>query len=51
MAVVASLDSFALRAVATGGVVREDIMDKIWDVSRIPLPFTDRVGRPTTCGV
>jgi hypothetical protein len=47
MAVVASLDSFALRAVATGGVVREDIMDKIWDVSRIPLPFTDRVGRGT----
>jgi hypothetical protein len=45
MAVVASLDSFQLRAVATGGIIREDIMDQIWNVSRIPLPFTDRVGR------
>lgn len=44
MAVIASLDAADLRAVATGGMINEDIMQRIWDVSRIPLPFTDRVG-------
>ena len=24
-----------------GGVIREDVMDKIWDISNIPLPFTE----------
>lgn len=33
--------------IATGGMVREDVMDKIFDVSKIPLPFTDRIGRST----
>lgn len=27
-----------------GGVVREDVMAKIWDISNIPLPFTDLIG-------
>lgn len=36
-------DSQDLKAVAAGGLVREDVMDKIWDISKIPLPFTDAV--------
>lgn len=28
-------------AQAYGGVIREDVMDKIWDISNIPLPFTE----------
>lgn len=34
-------DHTNLNAVLKGGVVREDVMDRIWDISRIPLPFTD----------
>jgi hypothetical protein len=37
-------DSQDLKAVAAGGLVREDVMDKIWDISAIPLPFTDAIG-------
>lgn len=47
MAVIAALDRTDLRGVATDGVINEDLMQRIWDVSRIPLPFTDRVGSGT----
>src|SRR5512139_857087 len=33
-----------LAAVARGGVLREDVLSKIWDISKIPLPFTDVIG-------
>ena len=33
-----------LKALNTGGLINEDVMSKIWDISRIPLPFTDLVG-------
>lgn len=33
-----------LRTVDFRGLVREDVMDSIWDISKIPLPFTDLVG-------
>ncbi len=33
-----------LKALNTGGLINEDVMSKIWDISRIPLPFTDIVG-------
>ena len=26
------------------GLIHQDVMDKIWDISKIPLPFTDLVG-------
>ena len=39
-----NLDSADLKAMALGGAIREDVMNKIWDISRIPLPFTDMVG-------
>ncbi len=41
-----NLDSANLKAVAYGGLIREDVMNQIWDISRIPLPFTDLVGTP-----
>jgi hypothetical protein len=40
----ANLDAADLRAVARGGLIREDVMNKIWDISKIPLPFTDMIG-------
>jgi len=36
-------DSVDLKALTAGGLVREDVMDKIWNISRIPLPFTEAV--------
>ena len=43
----ANLDAADLAAVAVDGLIREEVMDKIWDISRIPLPFTDMVGSGT----
>ncbi|MEE8481715.1 MAG: DUF5309 family protein [Acidiferrobacterales bacterium] len=33
-----------LKALTAGGLITEDVMAKIWDISRIPLPFTDIIG-------
>jgi hypothetical protein len=33
-----------LSGVARGGLLNEDVMQQIWDISNIPLPFTDRCG-------
>lgn len=38
------LSSADLNAVPKGGVVNESVMQKIWDISKIPLPFTDMIG-------
>jgi hypothetical protein len=40
----ANLDSADLKAVLRGGLIREDVMNKIWDISKIPLPLTDMIG-------
>ena len=40
----ANLDAADLANVARGGLIHEDVMNKIWDISAIPLPFTDLVG-------
>lgn len=40
----ANTDAGDLAAAVLGGLVREDAMEKIWDISGVPLPFTDRVG-------
>lgn len=37
-------DSQDMKAVVAGGLVREDVMAKIWDISAIPLPFLDNIG-------
>jgi hypothetical protein len=39
-----NLDAADLRKVQAGGWVAEDVMNEIWDISNIPLPFTDRAG-------
>ena len=41
----ANLDSADLKAVALNGLIREDVMNKIWDISKIPLPFTNMIGK------
>ena len=33
-----------LKEIADGGLIREDVMQQIWDISNIPLPFTDMIG-------
>jgi len=42
-----NLDHADASAQAFGGVVREDVMNKIWDISNIPLPFTDMLSKGT----
>ena len=44
----ANLDSADLKAVGRGGLIREDVMSQIWDISKIPLPFTDMIGSETS---
>ena len=36
-----------MEAVAYGGVINEEVMQQIWDISRIPLPLTDLIGSGT----
>lgn len=43
----ANLDSADLKAVDYNGLINEDVMQKIWDISRIPLELTDRIGTDT----
>jgi len=40
----ANLDSADLKGVDVNGLIREDVMNKIWDISKVPLPFTDMIG-------
>lgn len=44
MAANPPLDSFDLKSVAYGGVINEDVMQKIFDISEISLPLTSRIG-------
>jgi len=39
-----NLDSYNLKQVAVNGLINEDVMNKIWDISKIPLPLTDMIG-------
>ena len=41
---MAKVTSASLKAVAFGGLIREDVMNQIWDISKIPLPLTDAIG-------
>ena len=40
-------DEADLKALLAGGLVREDVMDKIHDISQIALPFSDAIGEDT----
>jgi len=39
-----NIDGYDLKGIETNGFINEDVMQKIWDVSKIPLPFTDMIG-------
>lgn len=43
----ANLDSADLKAVLAGGLLREDVMNEIFDVSEVDLPFTSRAKKGT----
>jgi len=47
MATADYLSSADLKGVAVGGTINESLMQKIWDISKIPLPFSDTVGTGT----
>jgi len=40
----ANLDAADLIAVALDGLINEDVLQQIFDISRIPLPFQDSIG-------
>lgn len=37
----------SLKGIDFNGLIREDVMNKIWDISKIPLPFTDSISSDT----
>ena len=41
-------DGTDLANVPVGGVIREDVMEKIWQIDNIPLPLTDILSRTTS---
>jgi len=38
------LDAVDLKNVLAGGLINEDLLNKIWDCSDIPMPFLDMIG-------
>ena len=45
---LANLDAAGLAAVDFQGLISEDVMNSIWDISNVPLPFTDSIGSDGT---
>lgn len=43
-----NLDHQNLDAMSGGSAVRENVLEKIWEIDNIPLPFTELVGADTT---
>lgn len=41
---MAKVTGTTLAAAAFGGLIREDLMNQIWDISNIPLPMADMIG-------
>ena len=39
-----NLDGYNLKSVLVNGLISEDVMQQIWDISKIPLPLTDMIG-------
>ena len=42
-----NLDSADLKAALEGGLINEDVMNSIWDISKIPLDFTESISSDT----
>ena len=36
--------AYDLSQVTVNGIINEDVMQKIWNISKIPLPLTDMIG-------
>ena len=47
MATADYYSSADLKGVAFKGLIREDVMNQIWNISNIPLPLTDRISSDT----
>lgn len=45
-----NLDSADLKAAADNGLIREDVLNKIFDISSYPLPFTEMMGSSDSVG-
>jgi len=43
----ANLDHTDANAALVGGVIREEVMDKIWQIDKFPLPLTDMCSKGT----
>ena len=43
-----NLDAFNLKAVQTAGLVNEEVLQRIYDISPVPLSFSDMTGSDTT---
>jgi len=41
---MAKVTGASLAAVAFQGLINEDVMQQIWDISNVPLPFSDAIG-------
>ena len=39
-----NLDGYDLKGALLNGLINEDVMQKIWDISKVPLPLTDMIG-------
>ena len=44
---MATITHVGADAAVYGGLIREDVMDKIWDISSIPLPYTEMCSKGT----
>ena len=44
---MATITHVGADAAVYGGLIREDVMDKIWDISNIPLPYTEMCSKGT----
>jgi len=44
----ANLDAVNLKDAVFGGLIREDVMDKIWEIDGFPLPLTDMCSKTTS---
>jgi len=42
-----NVDSADLKAIKTGGLIKESVLDKIFDISKVSLPYTEMVGKTT----
>jgi hypothetical protein len=41
---VTSTSAYDMRTVAYQGIVHEDVMDKIWNIDPVDLPYMDMAG-------